>query len=177
MMSNSYFPLILLRVGICSLVWSHMFGARWGSYVPTGTCLVYIAQCVMRWREWKMPFSFNLLDTASAKGWYRNEVDNLKAGCVSTNCVHARLPQDTATTDQNSALYLSFLVLLRGLAWNSSDNPLVFLSHWGKYPPACCSLWFTVLIMLSHQLWSPVEWAAPISGPPSPTSCTQILTL
>lgn len=45
MMSNSYFLLILLPVGICSLVWSHMFITRWVSYVPTGTCLVYSPAC------------------------------------------------------------------------------------------------------------------------------------
>lgn len=81
-----------------------------------------------------MPFSFNLLETASAKGWYRNEGDNLKAGCVSTDYVRSRLPQDIATTDLNSALDLSFLILLCGLAWNSSDNPLVFLQSLGKVP-------------------------------------------
>ena len=111
------------------------------------------------------------------ESWYRNEFDNLKAGCVSTNCARARLPQDMATTDLNVALDLTILILLRGLAWNTSDNPLVFYSHQGKYPPARRSPWFTVLIVLSHQWLSPVEEAAPFSGPPSPTEVPTLYLL
>lgn len=142
-MSNSYFLLILLPVGICSLVWSHMFREL---YVPTGTCLVYspVSDDMKRMEK---ALQLQHAGTASAEGWWRNEADSLKEGCVSTNLVCARLPQDMASRS----------CVLFNLA---SRSGMKQWKHNGVTVPRESALLH--LLPLSFWLLSPVEGAAPI---------------